>query len=233
MCVDYRQLNRVTIPDAEPMPNQEDLFIKLSQAKIFSKLDLSRGYFQIGLEENSKHLKAFISPYGLYQYNFLSFGLVKATETFNRMMRKLLQGRNDVISYLDDVLIFHDTWTEHIQGIKSILQLLRQNGLTAKPSKCEIGMEKIKFLGHVISKGQVRPVLDTTKKILELKQPKTKKELRGLIGLCNYYRKFIPNFATIMELITALTKGGNQKREAIRKQGSVLVANGHKSVIGH
>ena len=114
LCVDYSQLNRVTIPDAEPMPNQEDLFIKLSQAKIFSKLDMSRGYFQIGLEENSKHLTAFITPYVLYQYNFLSFGLVNAPATFNRMMRKLLQGRNDVISYLDDVLIFHDTWTEHI-----------------------------------------------------------------------------------------------------------------------
>ncbi|XP_013071132.2 uncharacterized protein LOC129924728 [Biomphalaria glabrata] len=206
LCVDYRHLNKVTVPDCEPMPNPEDLFVKLAQARIFSKLDLSRGYYQIPLTERAKPLTAFITPFGLYHWNYMSFGLSNAPSTFNKLVRRVLEGRTDVVAYLDDICLFHNSWEEHVEGIQSLLLLLRQHGLTARPSKTEVGMGEIQFLGHVVGKGQLKPVHGTVQKILELKTPTSLKEVRALIGLCNYYRKFIPNFASLLEPITSLTR---------------------------
>lgn len=206
LCINYIQLNKITIPDAEPMPNQEELFVKISQAKIFSKFDLSRGYWQIPIKESAKKYTAFITPFGLYHWNFMSFGLINAPATFNRLMRKVLNNNPDTVAYLDDICLFSNNWADHIKGLKSLLESLKLHGLTARPSKIEIGMEKITFLGHVISHQLVKPVGETVQRILDLQIPKTKKDVRSLLGLCNYYRKFIPNFASLLHPITELTK---------------------------
>ena len=175
LCIDYRHLNKITIADAEPMPIFEDLLVRLTHAKYFTKLDLSRGYWQIPIREEAKPYTAFITPFGLFQWNYMSFGLMNAPATFNRLMRKVLAGRDDVISYLDDICMFHATWEEHIAGLRSLLALLKQHGLTARPSKVEVGMTEIQFLGHMISQGQMKPVQDTVQRILDIQVPKTKK----------------------------------------------------------
>uniref|UniRef100_A0A2C9LU40 Reverse transcriptase domain-containing protein n=1 Tax=Biomphalaria glabrata TaxID=6526 RepID=A0A2C9LU40_BIOGL len=114
LCVDYRKLNAITVKDTYPMPNKENIIPKLRGAKYFTTLDLARGYWQIPLEEDAKPLTAFTTPFGCYQWNYMSFGLTNAPVTFNRMMAKLLGKRPDVIFYLDDICVFHNTLEEQV-----------------------------------------------------------------------------------------------------------------------
>lgn len=211
-CIDFRKLNKNTIPDRETIPNPEEIFTKLSQSTIFSKIDLSKGYWQIPMEGNSKMFTAFQTPIGLMQWKFMPFGLSNAPATFARTMRQLLADIPNVVSYFDDILIHTNSWDEHIQALLSVFDTLRKKGFTARPSKMSIGCEEIEFLGHVITNGVQKPYSANLNKILNLEIPKTKKQIRALMGLAGYYRKFIPNFADITAPLTnLLTKGSPDK----------------------
>ena len=177
LCVDYRKLNKITRFDSYPMGNMEVMFTRLSNAKIFTKLDMSKGYYQISLTEKSKPFTSFITPFGLFQWNVMSFGLVNAQATFNRMMGKLFSHREDVIYYLDDICIFCNTWEEHLKSLRDIFQILRDNNLTVKPSKIEIGLKEITFLGHRITNNSIKPLEETVTRILNIQIPKTKRRL--------------------------------------------------------
>ena len=153
LCIDFRKLNEVTIFDAEPIPNQESLFAELTKAKYYTKLDLTKGYWQIPLKEECKHYTAFQSPLGLLEFNYLPFGLVTAASTFQRMMRMLLQSIPNTLSYFDDACIYSETWDEHIATIERVLDTLKQHNLTVKPSKTSITFSQIDFLGHTVGLG--------------------------------------------------------------------------------
>ena len=212
MCLDFRSVNKETVPDREPIPNQEELFARLSKARIFSRTDLSKGYHQIPVSDNSKRITAFQTPLGLMHYNFMPFGLVNAPATFARMMRKLLINCDNTISYFDDILIFSESWEEHLIALKQLFEELKKNGLTAKPSKTFLAFQQIDFLGHVISGGQIFPQKENMLKILKLSQPATKKQVKSLLGLLGYYRKFVPHFASLtFPLTELLVKGKPQK----------------------
>ena len=201
-CVDFRRLNRITVFDAEPIPDQEELFTKLAHAKYFTKVDLSKGYWQVPMSESSKHLTAFLTPDGLFQFTMMPFGLVNAPATFSRLMRRTLDGLQGTINYIDDILIYSSTWSEHVQALKQLFQRLRAANLTAKPSKCHIAQEQVEFLGHVIGKGQLAPRPEKVSAIQEISKPQTKKQLRSFLGTTNYYRKFIPNYSAIAAPLT-------------------------------
>ena len=205
-CIDFRRLNKITQFDAEPMPDSEEIFVKLSKDNFFTKIDLTKGYWQIPVRPDDRPKTAFRTPDGLYQFRMMPFGLVNAPATFSRLMRSLLRGINHVDNYIDDILIHTPSFEEHIQTLNEVLKRLRMAGLTAKPSKCMICFEKLEFLGHVIGKGQLAPHQDKLEKIKNARRPQTKKELRAFLGLAGYYRKFIANFAAIACPLTDKTK---------------------------
>lgn len=211
-CVDYRQINKVTVLDSEPMPNPEEMFSKLAGYRYFSKLDLSKGYWQVPMSSEAKHKTAFVCPAGLFQFKVMSFGLVNAPATFSRLMRILLRGMENTDNFLDDVLIFTHTWEGHLVVIRELLNRLSKANLTARPTKCGIGWTSIECLGHMVGEDRLQPLPSKIKAITEASRPLTKKEVRAFIGLAGFYRRFIPNFSTIALPLTDLTKKGQPNK---------------------
>ena len=155
MCVDYRRLNSVSEADAYPMPRIDD---RLGNAKYISTLDLTRSYWQVPGAPESRSHTAFTTPFGLYQFRVMPFGLQGAPATIQRMMDVLLKRiREYADAYLDDLVIFSHTWEEHCKHLRAVFSRLREAGLTAKPAKCQLGMQQCVYLGHVVGNGQVRP----------------------------------------------------------------------------
>ena len=207
-CIDFRKINSLTISDATPIPDQERIFTKLSKAKFFTKLDLTKGYWQVPIAEDSRKYTAFQAGSKLYEFNTMAFGLKNAPATFNRMMAKLLGHRDDVVYFFDDVLIFSDTWAEHIKSIREILAIFVHNNLAIRPLKSEFGYFQVGFLGHLVGNGLLKPLPDNVSKILSIKIPKTKKQVRSIIGLINYYAKFMPDTAVSLIPLFKLTEKG-------------------------
>ena len=207
-CIDFRGLNSQTVFDAEPMPDADQIFSKLATNTIFSKLDLSKGYWQVPLTPSSKMLTAFQSPKGLFQFRVMPFGLVTAPATFSRLMRNLLQGMENIDNFIDDVLIYSQSFTEHVSVLHELLTRLRSANLTAKPSKCSVGYKQIECLGHIVGNASISPNPDKVEVIQTAIRPGTKKQLRSFLGLVGFYRKFVPNFSLVALPLTDLTKKG-------------------------
>ena len=205
-CVDYRRLNRVTVADNEPIPNIEELMTEIGDAKFFTKVDLSKGYWQIPVTEKDREKTAFVTQEGQYQFRVLPFGLVNAPAVFTRMMRKLLQGLPHVLHYIDDILIFSSSWEDHVADVKRVFQRLREANLTARPTKCHLACASVEFLGHMVGQGRMEPTTDKIEKVMSASRPTTKKEVRSFLGLVGYYRKFIPNMSAIATPLSDLTK---------------------------
>jgi transposase InsO family protein len=211
-CVDMRKLNQITVFDAEPTPIQDEIFSKLVNDNFFTKIDMSKGYWQVPMSEDAKPMTAFITHDGLYQFKVMPFGLVNSSASFSRLMRKLLRGIKCVDNYIDDILIHTPTWEEHIEKLAEVLERVRKANMTARPSKCYVGYDKVEFLGHVVGNGQLQPNPSKLEAIRDAPRPQTKTQLRSLLGLLNYYRSFIPNFAAIASPLTDKTRKGEPNR---------------------
>lgn len=205
-CIDFRKLNRVTEFDAEPMPNMEEVINKMSGHKYFTKMDLSKGYWQVSLTERSKPLTAFETSRGLFQFKTMPFGLVNSGASFCRLMRIVLSELPNVDSFVDDMWIFTETWENHVTSLRQVLDRLRSAKLTAKPSKCMIGYSSVECLGHNIVDQTVRPQEDKIRAIKDAPRPRTKRQMKSFLGLAGFYRRFIPNFSSIASPLTDLTK---------------------------
>lgn len=207
LCVDYRRLNSVSKSDVYPMPRIDDLIDQLGKVRYLTTLDLTRGYWQVPVVADARHKTAFATLFGLYQFTVMPFGLQGAPATFQRLMDRVLHGVGDfAAAYLDDIVIFSETWEDHLTHVRSVLSRLQASGLTAKPSKCQFGMAQCVYLGHIVGSGLVKPEHTKIQAVQQTPPPQTKKQVRAFLGLTGYYRRFIPDYASIAAPLSDLTR---------------------------
>ncbi|WVZ90111.1 hypothetical protein U9M48_036441, partial [Paspalum notatum var. saurae] len=206
MCVDYRALNKVTIKNKYPLPRIDGLFDQLQGACVFSKIDLRSDYHQLKMGPLDISKTAFTTKYGLYEYTVMFFGLTNALAYFMQLMNSVFMDylHKFVVVFIDDILIYFKTEAEHEKHLRLVLQRLREHKLYAKFSKCEFWIDEVRFLGHVVSKGGI--VVDPSKvsTVTNWKVSEIPKEVRGFLGLADYYRRFIENFSKITKPMTSL-----------------------------
>ncbi|KAK7930573.1 hypothetical protein WMY93_006968 [Mugilogobius chulae] len=211
ICIDFRKLNAVSEFDAYPMPRIDELLERIGSARYITTLDLCKGYWQVPLDPSSRPYTAFRTPAGLFQFTVMPFGLHGAPATFQRLMDKVLEGCEECsAAYLDDVVIYSRTWEEHLTHLRKVLGKIQKAGLTLNIKKCEWAKEEVRYLGYQLGRGEVRPQIDKVEAIRNCPRPRTKKEVRSFLGLTGWYRRFVPQFATIATPLTALT-AKNQK----------------------
>ncbi|MBS1650721.1 MAG: DDE-type integrase/transposase/recombinase, partial [Bacteroidetes bacterium] len=208
VCVNFIQLNKLTIKDRYPLPNQEDIFRQIGEAKFFTTMDLMSGFWQIAIKPEHRHKTAFITTRGLYEFLVMPFGLCNAPSTFQRMMDKIIlpEFRSFIQTYIDDIILFSKTFHDHIKHLKILHNILRANKLTVKLSKCHFSQTSVKFLGHVISEGEIKPNPEKIEAIKQWKQPNDVSAVRSFLGAVGWYRKFIPRFSEIAIPLINLTK---------------------------
>ena len=201
LCIDYRKLNAVTKKDAHPLPRIEDIFDTLSGSKYFCTLDLAMGYHQVEVHPEDREKTAFSTPFGLFQYNVMPFGLATAPATFMRLMTLVFSGMlyTTCLAYLDDIIIFGRTFEEMLRRLNLALERLEKANLKLKPSKCSFGKQSVSFLGHVISDKGISTDPEKLRRIQEWPRPHNQNEARSFLGYATYYRKFIRGFAHIAE----------------------------------
>ena len=206
-CVDYRALNKITKNNAHPLPVIDDILACLGTARYFSKLDLKSGYWQVEVHEGDKEKTAFTCHRGLFQFNVMPFGLANAPGVFQELMSVVLEGQEGhALAYLDDILVFSDTVENHLEHIQRVLNSLRRHNLRLKPTKCEFFRKETQYLGFRISSKGIQPDYHKVKSIKAVTNPSTVREVRGFIGMCSYYRRFIPDFSDIAEPLIKLTR---------------------------
>ena len=218
--MDYRRLNEQTRKDAYPLPRINEALDSLGGAKIFSSLDLAQGYHQVAIEEEDIQKTAFrAGTGGLYEYVRMPFGLSNSPATFQRLMEAILGDLNygSLLLYLDDILVFSDTFESHLERLEVVFQRLQQQGLKVKPSKCNLFRKECHYLGHVVSAEGIGTNPEKVAAIISWQQPKSEKELRAFLGLAGYYRRFVKGFSKLAAPLHALlTKQGCKKGAAWR-----------------
>ena len=207
--MDYRALNNITVKNRYPIPRISDLIDALSQASIFTKIDLRWGYNNVHIHDGDEWKTAFVTKRGLFEAMVMYFGFSNAPATFQAMMNNILGDlicKGKVMVYLDDILVFGNDKKEHRKIVKEVLKRLRENDLFAKAEKCFFEQDKIEYLGMIISKGHVAMDEKKVSGVLEWPVPTKVKHVQAFLGFANFYRRFIKDFAKIVKPLTNLTK---------------------------
>ena len=203
-CTDFRKVNDKTKSDSFPIPRIADCIDQIGNAKFVSTFDMLKGYWQVPLTQRAREISAFVTPSGLYQYKVMPFGMKNAPATFQRMVNKLVRDIDGCEGYIDDVVIFSDNWSDHIRQIKHFFQIMREAKLTINLMKSEFGKATVKYLGHIVGQGQVRPLDAKIQTIVKYPIPTSRKELARFLGMAGYYRNFCLNFSDIAAPLTNL-----------------------------
>ncbi|KMQ86215.1 gag-pol polyprotein [Lasius niger] len=183
ICGDYRRLNELTIPDRYPILHLQDFAHKLHGCTVFSTIDLARAYHQIPMATQDKEKTALITPFGLFEFNVMPFGLKNAAQTFQRFMDTVLRGLEFCFCYLDDILVASRTESEHQDHLRQVLRRIKEHGLSINAEKCNLGQSEVKYLGCTITKNGTKPIQAKVEAILRIKKPKTIDELRRVLGM--------------------------------------------------
>ncbi|GJS86366.1 reverse transcriptase domain-containing protein [Tanacetum coccineum] len=208
MCIDYRELNKLTIKNRYPLPRIDDLFDQLQGSSVYSKIDLRSGYHQLRIREEDIPITAFRTRYGHYEFQVMPFGLTNAPAVFMDLMNRVCKPYLDkfVIVFIDDILIYSKNKEEYYEHVKTILNLLRSEKLYAKFSKCDFWLDSVQFLGHVIDSSGVHVDPAKIEAIKNWAAPTTPTKVRQFLGLAGYYRRFIKEFSLISKPLTKLTQ---------------------------
>jgi hypothetical protein len=206
LCIDFKQLNKVTVKKKYPLSRIDDLFNQLKDAKIFSKIDLRSRYHRVRIKDEYISKTTFRTRYGHYEFTVVLFGLSNTLVVFMCLMNGVFRDYLDkfVIVFLDDILVYSKSEEEHEQHLRIMLQVLREHQLYAKLSKCLFYQEHIHYLGNIISKDGIAVDPENIEAIREWSTPKNMMEVRSFMGLAGYYRRFIVGFLRIAHPITSL-----------------------------
>ena len=210
-CCDYRTLNLITKRDAYPLPRIDQCLDALGgNNAFFSTFDLRSSYYQVAVAEEDRHKTAFICHRGMFAFRTMPMGLLNAPATFQRLMDLVMSGLlyETCLVYLDDIVVFSRTLDEHLRRIEVVLQRLVTTGLKLKPSKCKLLQTQVVFLGHVVSGDGIATDPTKTEQVRQWPVPRSVREVRGFLGLCGYYRRFIADYAEIASPLTSLTRKG-------------------------
>ena len=219
MCADYRALNDRTKTDAYPSANPDAIMDRLHGKKFFTKLDAMKGYYQVKLDETDQELTGFSCPFGFFKFTRMPFGLKNAPAIYQRMMDQILGDYKgdfaDVL--LDDILIYSDTYEEHLKHIQLVLARLKEHNVALRFDKCQFACSELYYLGHVINQDGKQADPDKIAAISKLAPPKTKKEVRSFLGMAGYLRRYIKDFSRIVKPLTDLTKSDVPDKASIEK----------------
>ena len=210
MCIDYRQINKVTVKNKYLLPRIEDLFDQLRGASVFSKIDLRSGYYQLRVKEVDVPKTPFRIRYGHYEFLVMPFGLTNAPAAFMDLMNRVFCPYLDpfVVVFIDDILVYSKDAQEHEHHLRIVLQTLRENQSFAKLSKCDFWLKEVSFLGHIVSAEGIRVDLVKIEAIVNWKPPRNVTEVRSFLGLAGYYRRFVQGFSVIASSLTRLLRKG-------------------------
>ena len=206
ICLDSRAINTAIERERYPMNTIEDLIVDLNGSKIFSKIDLNKGYHQLELAKESRYITTFATHNGLYRYKRLCFGINSAAEIFQKEISQMIQGIPGVKNMSDDIIIYSKTRDEHMKTIQRVLQRLRDHNITANKDKCQFVKEEILFFGHVFSKNGISPSEDKISAIKNASPPQSSDEVRSLLGMAQYVARFCPNYSSIVDPLRKLTR---------------------------
>ena len=225
LCIDYRKLNSITIPERYPMPNIRDIEDKLLNAEFFSTLDISSGFHHIRVAPEDKTKTAFVTMHEHFQWKVMPFGLKNAPAIFQRIVYNILK-RNNLTAfshnYIDDIIIFSKTTDEHLRHIDQVLKVMKKENVKLKQSKCFFMKKSVTYIGHLISKNTIRPLNNNLSAITDYPPPHDKKTLRRFLGKINFYHRFIPDRTELLDPLYDLLKKEHQFKWSEDKQKSFV-----------
>lgn len=211
LCIDFRELNKIVVPQSQPFPLIEDLIVKTRDCKFFSTLDLNSAFWCIPLRVTDRHKTAFVTQEGHYQWTCLPFGLKTSPAIFQRIMCNIIRKhklREFTVCFIDDILLFSKSFSDHIRHLEQLFQAIQSEGMKLKFSKCTFAADSVNYLGHVIQNNSVKPLKDNLISIKNFPTPKTQKNVRQFLGKINFYHKYVPNIAIKLEPLHNLLRKG-------------------------
>jgi len=202
LCIDFRDLNKIVVPQAQPFPLIEDLMVKTRNCNYFTTLDINSAFWSIPLRIEDRKKTGFVTQEGHFQWTCLPFGLKTSPAIFQRILSNILKKyklSNFAVNYIDDILIFSKTFSEHINYLNQLLKAIMKEGFRLKFTKCKFATNSVRYLGHIIQNNTIRPVKDNLISIRNFPTPKTKKNIRQFLGKINFYNEYIPKSAIILD----------------------------------
>ena len=206
LCIDFKAINAITTPLPFYMPRVEEVLERVGKSRVISKINLTKGYYQVPMHPEDIEKTAFICHEGKYEFLRMPFGVRNAPAVFQELMQKLFRGCQSFCSpYMDDLVIYSESWGEHVHHVRRVLTCLREAGLTANPAKCHWGGTRMEFLGHLVGEGTMSIPQHRVQALASYTKPSTKKGLRSFLGAIGFYRRYVEKLANETAILTPLT----------------------------